>query len=74
MSCLFQSSLVVQNLEGFNDDLNTRLLSALEAYVDALQGTAATNAQATEVVRHSISQVNLDKDSELHASHSVALG
>ena len=55
---------ITQNLETFNDDLNRRLLSALEAYVDTMHGTAATNAQSTEVARQAIGEVNLDSDSK----------
>lgn len=52
-----------QNLETFNDDLNKTLTMAMEAYIDTLHGTAATNAQATQVAREAIEAISLDKDS-----------
>ena len=60
-----------QNLETFNDDLNKTLMNALEVYMDTMHGTAATVAQATQVPRRVIEEVNLDKDSELRHDPSV---
>ena len=35
----------------------------MERYIDVLHGTAATNAQATEVSRAAVKAVNVDRDS-----------
>jgi hypothetical protein len=39
-------------------------MNALEVYMDTMHGTAATVAQATQVPRRVIEEVNLDKDSK----------
>jgi hypothetical protein len=53
-----------QNLESFNDELNTKLKAAMERYIDTMHGTGATIAQSTEVVRAAVDSVNLEADSE----------
>ncbi|ORX39052.1 hypothetical protein BD324DRAFT_618344 [Kockovaella imperatae] len=63
----------IRNLEDFNDDLNKRLLNSFEAYIDAIQGTAATNAQGTEIVRQTIAKVNLDRDTSLFRTRLKAV-
>ncbi|OCF40236.1 hypothetical protein I317_05929 [Kwoniella heveanensis CBS 569] len=50
------------SLETFNDELGNKLRYSLESYVDAIHGTAATNAQATEVARAAIEGINTEQD------------
>ncbi|WVF65636.1 hypothetical protein IAT40_000367 [Kwoniella sp. CBS 6097] len=50
------------SLETFNDELSNKLRYSLESYVDAIHGTAATNAQATEVARTAIEGINTEQD------------
>ncbi|WVQ93286.1 hypothetical protein IAU59_000353 [Kwoniella sp. CBS 9459] len=50
------------SLETFNDELSNKLRYSLESYVDAIHGTAATNAQATEVARIAIEGINTEQD------------
>ncbi|WVW79250.1 hypothetical protein I302_101216 [Kwoniella bestiolae CBS 10118] len=50
------------SLETFNDELSKKLRLALESYMDAVHGTAATNAQATEVAKEAIDGINLEQD------------
>lgn len=55
-------SSAVNNLETFNDELNSKLRVALERYIDTMHGTAATQAQSTEVARQAIESINLEQD------------
>ncbi|EIW67032.1 hypothetical protein TREMEDRAFT_34219 [Tremella mesenterica DSM 1558] len=55
----------VTSLETFNDEMNVKLKFAMESYVDTMHGTAATNAQSTEVAREAVRQINLDLDMTL---------
>jgi hypothetical protein len=57
--------LTPQNLEQFNDDLTIKLRNALATYVDIVHATAATNAQATDVVRQAVERIDPSRDSEL---------
>ncbi|KAK8843370.1 hypothetical protein IAR55_007027 [Kwoniella newhampshirensis] len=52
----------VTSLENFNDELSNKLRHSLESYIDTMHGTAATNAQATEVARVAIEGINLEQD------------
>nr|XP_019009767.1 uncharacterized protein I206_05327 [Kwoniella pini CBS 10737]OCF48548.1 hypothetical protein I206_05327 [Kwoniella pini CBS 10737] len=52
----------MNSLENFNDELSKSLKYSLESYMDTMHGTAATNAQATEVARASIEGINLEQD------------
>ncbi|KAK6904389.1 hypothetical protein I203_105202 [Kwoniella mangroviensis CBS 8507] len=52
----------MNSLETFNDELSKKLRFALESYIDAMYGTAATNAQATEVAKEAIEGINLEQD------------
>ncbi|ORY26225.1 hypothetical protein BCR39DRAFT_560615, partial [Naematelia encephala] len=56
------------NLDQFNDELNKKLRNALQQYIDILHGTAATNAQGTEVARVAVDQINIDQDTSLFRS------
>ncbi|WRT68976.1 uncharacterized protein IL334_005958 [Kwoniella shivajii] len=55
-------SSAMNNLETFNDELSKKLRLALESYMDTMHGTAATNAQATEVAKEAIEGINLEQD------------
>lgn len=57
--------LTLQNLEQFNDDLTIKLRNALATYVDIVHATAATNAQATDVVRQAVERIDPSRESEL---------
>ncbi|KAK4686696.1 glucosamine-phosphate N-acetyltransferase, partial [Tremellales sp. Uapishka_1] len=61
-------SSAITSLEQFNEELNSTLQITLERYIDALHGTAATNAQATEVAREAVHKVNLERDMMLFRS------
>ncbi|WWC64114.1 uncharacterized protein I303_106722 [Kwoniella dejecticola CBS 10117] len=63
----------MNNLETFNDELSKRLRYSLESYMDTMHGTAATNAQATEVARHSIEGINLEQDMMLFRTRLRAI-
>ncbi|WWD21112.1 hypothetical protein CI109_105593 [Kwoniella shandongensis] len=52
----------VTSLENFNDELSLKMRHSLESYIDTMHGTAATNAQATEVARVAIEGINLEQD------------
>ncbi|WWC91300.1 uncharacterized protein L201_006243 [Kwoniella dendrophila CBS 6074] len=52
----------MNSLEVFNDELSKRLRYSLESYMDTMHGTAATNAQATEVAKEAIEGINLEQD------------
>ncbi|CAD6579224.1 MAG: hypothetical protein TREMPRED_002428 [Tremellales sp. Tagirdzhanova-0007] len=63
----------VQNLETFTDDLNKALQVALERYMNIMHGTAATNAQATEVGRAAVDAINVDQDMMLYRTKLSAI-
>lgn len=58
----------ITSLMQFNDDLNSTLQVTLRAFTDATHGTAATLAQATEVVSSSLKDIKPAADTMLFRS------